>query len=166
VLHRWTKYAKGPIIWDEFEDEHKVSDSYLAGQYIGLTEMCRRMCKLAAQSREFMQHVRETVANELLWLGEGSGIYVNQEDVGVEPNNYSNLRNPVPVRYKGCSSSSSNVHNRRKRTHRCRKCRQVGHNSTTCTFQSIVDDDNILQSDDNVIDGEDYVDLTEDDHSQ
>lgn len=78
------------------------------------------------------------MARELQWINGVHSSTVDNKEVEMNATEGEKIRDPVHVRTKGCGATSSTVTagtTRHTRMQRCRVCKEVRYNKTSCTSQ-------------------------------
>ncbi|KAJ1382119.1 Zinc finger, CCHC-type [Sesbania bispinosa] len=130
MLDRWTKSAKASIR-GTYIDGSCYWNSHLIARYATLLELCRELCELASHDEDDYNHIVELVTNELHKLRR-KNIVANVIDNNASQNMHRNLRNPAPVKSKGCGPTTAATSTRCRRGRHCGICGASGHNRRSC----------------------------------
>ena len=124
VAPRWTKNAKEAVCSTN-KPLPKYWDSHKSARYSALLFRYMRLSKLASESGDDFNDHMEQAAADIQKMETKRGLH----DGGATDSSQSDhelLRDPAPVRSKGCDAlASSHIRKKRKRT-RCSTCREVG----------------------------------------
>ncbi|RYR66308.1 hypothetical protein Ahy_A03g012297 [Arachis hypogaea] len=145
ILPRWTKDAKLVAV----ESMGVIWDSVQLTQHWCLMDWYRKVCKIACQSTEKFQFARDIAVLMLKHFeNEDAGNSSFQHEGPPTEGGRPPARNPPRRSTKGNGGHGG------KKTQRCRLCREVGHNRTTCPerrtmepFSSVAEDMDSMDTD-------------------
>ncbi|KAJ1377177.1 MULE transposase domain [Sesbania bispinosa] len=127
---RWTKSAKASIR-GTYIDGSCYWDSHLIARYVTLLELCRELSELASHDDDDYNHIVNLVTNELHKLRRKNRAAC-VIDNNASQNMHGNLRDPAPVRSKGCGPTTAATSTRCRRGRHCGICGVSGHNRRSC----------------------------------
>jgi hypothetical protein len=131
VVARWTKNAKEAICSTN-KNLPKNWDSHKSSRYSALMFRYMRLSKLVSESGDDFNSHMEQAAADIHKMETKRGLNDGGGATNSGQTDHEILRDPAPVRSKGCAGVSLSSTQKKRKKKQCTACKKTGHNKQTC----------------------------------